>query len=372
MASILSECTNNRDNNFNLLRFIAAFLVLFSHSYALSIGDSQAEPLRSSIGMSLGNIAVDIFFITSGFLIASSFFMRNNIVAFIWARILRIYPALIVCVVFCVFVVGLIFTKRPPLEYLTHPHIYKFLISNITVLYKLEATLPSVFHDVPYKYFVNGSLWTLPFEIKMYALLAIIGSSFIWLQKRTTKSLVKILMFSIALISMTLNILNKLYTFMPITFLELFSMFFVGAAFYVCRNKVILSSKLFITLLMALLLSAFNKELFLVFFSLFLPYLVFYIAYIPSGKIRGFNKYGDYSYGIYIYAFPVQQSIAAIIPNVSVSNMVLLSFMGTFILAFLSWHFIEKKVLKYKMNYIFVEKTLNYMLPIHKFHYKKK
>lgn len=108
-----------------------------------------------------------------------------------------------------------------------------------------------------------------------------------------------------------------------------------------------------------LLLSIFNKDLFFVVYTLSLPYMIFYLAYVPKGKIRSFNKVGDYSYGIYIYAFPVQQSIAAaIFPGISVANMVLGSFAVTFVLAFLSWHFIEKKFLKMKDHYIVFQKTL--------------
>lgn len=107
MGTVLSEYTNNRDNNFNLIRFIAASLVLYTHSYALVIGTGDAEPLRNSIGMTWGSIAVDVFFVISGFLIASSFFERNNIVAFVWARILRIYPALIVAIIFCVLIINI-------------------------------------------------------------------------------------------------------------------------------------------------------------------------------------------------------------------------------------------------------------------------
>jgi peptidoglycan/LPS O-acetylase OafA/YrhL len=101
-----------------------------------------------------------------------------------------------------------------------------------------------------------------------------------------------------------------------------------------------------------------QKQMFFVGYSILLPYLVFYIAYIPGGRIRNFNKAGDYSYGIYIYAFPVQQSIAELIPNISVFGMVCLSFIITFILAYFSWHFVEKKFLKMKRTSVVLEKML--------------
>lgn len=104
MGNLISKYTKSRNNNYNLIRFLAATLVLFTHSFALTFGSGTAEPLRNTLGITWGTIAVDVFFVTSGFLIASSFFQRNNVTAFVWARILRIYPALIVALLFCVFV----------------------------------------------------------------------------------------------------------------------------------------------------------------------------------------------------------------------------------------------------------------------------
>ena len=80
----------------------------------------------------------------------------------------------------------------------------------------------------------------------------------------------------------------------------------------------------------------------------FIPYIVFYLAYIPKGRIRKFNTIGDYSYGIYIYAFPVQQSIIALFPYVKVYQMVILSLIVTLFLAYLSWQLVEEKAVDLK------------------------
>jgi peptidoglycan/LPS O-acetylase OafA/YrhL len=82
MSSLLSSYANSRDNNFNLVRFIAATLVLFSHSFAIAYGSTDAEPLSNIVGMTRGNVAVDVFFVTSGFLITISCFARNNLLVF--------------------------------------------------------------------------------------------------------------------------------------------------------------------------------------------------------------------------------------------------------------------------------------------------
>ena len=135
-------------------------------------------------------------------------------------------------------------------------------------------------------------------------------------------------------------------------------MFFVGATIYAWKDKIYLSSSLMFILTFLLLFSAFNKDSFYITYYLTLPYITLYLAYVPSGQIRKFNKYGDYSYGIYIYAFPIQQSLAQIIPKISVSLMTLLTFILTIILAALSWHLIENRFLKFKGSYIIFEKYI--------------
>lgn len=361
MSAVLAEYTDNRDNNFNLIRFVAASMVLFSHSYPLALGTGDTEPLKRLLGMTWGTVSVDVFFITSGFLVANSLFQRNNILAFTWARVLRIYPALIVAIIFCVFVVGLAFTTNTPAEFLSDPQTHDFFLKNITLFSGVEYELPGVFLDLPYKNAINGSLWTLPYEVKMYFYLTVIGSALVYLHKRTGKNILTIVFLGIAITSVVVSIANHFYPFVPVSFTRLFAMFFVGTAFFICRHNILLSKKLFLLFLTPLLLSIFHKDLFFVAYSIFLPYLVFYIAYVPSGVIRNFNKTGDYSYGIYIYAFPVQQSMAAIIPDISVSTMILLAFPVTFMLSFLSWHLVEKRALKRKNFYVVLEKWLRHI-----------
>jgi len=359
MGSLLSTYTTSRDNNFNLVRFIAALLVLYSHSFALAIGSGDAEPLRALIGMTWGSIAVDIFFITSGFLITSSYIARNNLIAFVWARILRIYPGLITAVIFCVFIVGLFFTTLNTWEYILNIQTHKFILKNTVLFFGVEYQLPGVFQDNPYKYAVNGSLWTLPYEVKMYAILAFILSIIMYLRKHSTFLTIKNILFSIVLFSFVLHISNHFELLsLPDNFTKLFYMFFIGSAFYVWKNRIRLSSGLFFIALLLLLASAVNKDVFFVFYSLLLPYLIFYIAYVPSGYVRKFNQIGDYSYGIYIYAFPVQQSMAALIPNISVDTMIIYSLTITLILSVTSWYLIEKRFLKMKGSYIFIEEFM--------------
>jgi peptidoglycan/LPS O-acetylase OafA/YrhL len=127
-------------------------------------------------------------------------------------------------------------------------------------------------------------------------------------------------------------------------------MFFTGATFYVLKEHITLSRRVFLVALAALLLSAFHREVFYVVYNIVLAYILFWIAYVPGGFIRAFNRLGDYSYGTYIYAFPVTQSFLALMPGVRVPVLILLSAVVTLTLASLSWHLIEKRALSLKAS----------------------
>ena len=340
---------------------MAALFVLYTHAFSLTTGKASSEPLRVLLGMSLGDIAVDIFFITSGFLITSSYLNRGNIIAFAWARILRIYPGLIVAVLFCVFVVGLWFTSLDTLDYLSHPETYKYLIKNITLLGGVEHYLPGVFTDIPWKGVVNGSLWTLPYEIKMYILLATFLFFTLCISKYVKIISLKNVFLFLAVLSMVLHIWNVIDPFWEgnrESYIRLFSMFFMGASFYIWKEYIVLSYKWFVIGTGLFLVSMLSQNIFIIVYSISLPYIIFFIAYVPSGFIRRFNTFGDYSYGMYIYAFPVLQLLVALNPNISVMMILIYSFIITLILAILSWNFVEKKFLKLKDNYGFIENII--------------
>tara|TARA_Y100000296_G_C5178082_1_gene261373 strand:- start:561 stop:1667 length:1107 start_codon:yes stop_codon:yes gene_type:complete len=354
----LSHYANDRDNNFNLMRFIAATLVLISHSFALALGSSEFEPMKTTLNITWGSIAVDIFFITSGFLIAKSFIFSKNILSFAWARLIRIYPGLIVVIALTVFVLGPVFTELTITDYFSQKQTLKYLIKNTLLIFGIEYNLPGVFLNNPSGPAINGSLWTLPYEVKMYALLAIALIVSRSLGNKVINFKGKYFILLLAFIAFNSHIANSFFDFSQSNFLRLFTMFFVGSAFYFYKDKILLSSKLALILFIAVMIAPFNKEAFYIVYCFALPYLVFYLAYIPRGKIRAFNNFGDYSYGIYIYAFPVQQVVAALITNVSVVEMIVISFFVTLFLAALSWHLIEKHSLKLKRNPFFLKLKL--------------
>jgi peptidoglycan/LPS O-acetylase OafA/YrhL len=349
----LAECAGNTDNNFHLLRILAAFAVLVTHSFALSTGSADAEPFRQSMGMTMGSVAVDIFFIVSGFLVTGSLLKTRSAIAFFWARVLRIYPALVVMLVLLVFVLGPLFTTLPLASYFAAPRTYSYFVKCATLVWGVNWTLPGVFHFNPAKDAVNGSLWTMPHEIHMYGILLVTWIALGWRGAER----VKLFQFAI-LTAMTSSgmILVGGHLLLNIEiegwFMKLFFMFFTGAGFYVLRERITLRRSIFWIFVVGLVVSGLvSRQLFFVVYVLTIAYIVFYVVYVPVGTIRRYNRLGDYPYGMYIYAFPIQQTVAACIPGVSVPGMVVLSTIGTLFMAVLSWHLLEKRALKLRARF---------------------
>lgn len=326
---------------------MAAFAVLVSHSYALSAPGTE-EPLAHALGVSFGSTAVDIFFLTSGFLVTASLLSRQNIAKFVRARILRIFPAMLVMLLITITWLGMFFSTEPLSSYFSSPQTLKYFLKCLTLFSGVEYELPGVFTNNPYKNAVNGSLWTMPYEVKMYAILAIIWSALFFIQSSRAQ-LFKLLVLVCTGISCLWFILAHFGVMKDAGFgLRLFFMFFSGASFYVLKGRIILSRQFFYFFLALLLFSSFSKDVFFIVYNLTLAYLLFAVAYIPAGMIRTYNKLGDYSYGAYIYAFPVQQSTVALMPGISVGYLMLISSTITLALAMLSWHLLEKHALKLK------------------------
>lgn len=340
----LSQYVEGRDNNFNLLRVVAAFLVLFSHSFPLSTGHVDSEPLRQWLGITPGSIAVDIFFVTSGFLVTGSLIKREGVRQFLWARALRIYPALWVAVALTTLAVGACFTSWHPLRFAQSVWTWEHVLRNSTLLFGVSYQLPGAFEHVPYATAVNGSLWTLPYELRMYGLLALL-----WLGVRGLGLPVKNA-FTPVVVAVALAGLCAHLAF-PDPQWEaagLLYMFFVGGALYALRAHVPMSWPIFAVSVALIVLSAWATVGFVWAYALLLPYVVMFLALVPAGPIRRFNRLGDYSYGIYVYAFPVQQATMALRPGTGQMELLALSSAITLVLAVASWHWIEKRALALK------------------------
>jgi len=352
---VLSDYSGGRNNNFNLIRFVAAMAVLVSHGFALTTGDESIEPFRKHLNMTVGGMAVDVFFLTSGFLVTASLLTRKNAFEFVCARALRIYPALWTMLILTVLLLGSSVTTLALPSYLVSPQVWSYLGHGATLLAGVKSELPGVFDANPIASGINGSLWTLPYEIGMYGILLagwLIAGIF---GRRRAGLLEAAILATAALAGLYVLIgyfrhgppedfeLHRTYRLSSLLF-----MFFCGGSFYVLRDRIRMSSKLFGGLLAVLLASAVNKHSFHAAYILCIPYLLFYIAYVPAGLIRAFNKLGDYSYGIYIYAFPVHQAVVYLLPGSSILASTLACALITLLLSVASWHLIEESALDFK------------------------
>lgn len=350
----LEERSLGKDNNLNLVRFCAAFAVLVSHAFVLSSGQVADEPLRQSLGMSLGDISVDVFFAVSGFLVSRSLVQRESGIEFIWARCLRIYPALLAMMALCLLVVAPIYGELPNREFFTHHGTSHFIYRNITLLFGAELSLPGVFDSVPWKWILNGSLWTMTYELRMY--LCLVGLWWLLLPLGVHKAkafriacvVVAMAAFGWQFWTLLFSPANELGLFDPVP--RLILMFFSGAAWWAVSPYLNLDGRfVLLGFLPTVFLQAIGAtSLFHLAYGLWIPYLVWWLAFVPTGRIREFNRLGDSSFGIYIYAFPIQQMWVHSFPQSGPYAMIAGAGTAVILLGFLSWHFLEKRALSLK------------------------
>ncbi|MCQ2033203.1 acyltransferase family protein [Stutzerimonas kunmingensis] len=331
---------HTRENNFDFLRFFAAALVLFAHSYPL-VGRRGDEPLTLLTGYEKGgSIAVGIFFVMSGYLITSSWLASSSPKSFLIKRALRIFPALIVAVLLSVFVIGPLVTQFDLARYLAADGTWTYL-QNILLVTRYE--LPGVFTGNVYPDVVNGSLWTLPLEVLMYIGVMILGLTG-FLKRR-------LIFLPIAVLAIGhFWLLGKLgiESYFIKNIFKLGLLYYSGSALFLYRDDIPWRGWI-AALLFAALVATFRTDIGPLVYFIALPYLVLYLAYAPLPLISRFGKYGDFSYGLYIYAFPFQQlTIYLFGPQVGVLGLTLIAFVPTLILAALSWHLIEAPAMKLK------------------------
>ena len=338
-------------NNFDFLRFVAATLVVFSHCYPLS--GSAVEPFVKFTGIETGGaIAVGIFFVISGFLIASSYQAQPKARIFFWKRSLRIFPAFWGSVLFCALIVGPLFTVLPLGDYFSSHEFWQFLRN--ARLFVLHLLLPGVFENNPNPA-VNGSWWTLPMEFSMYIFLFIAGKGGV-----LTRKWLWVIVMGLFTWHLLIPPDTKAHFFhMPLFhFSRNSALFFAGSLLFHYRYVLERQRPWYAFGLAGLsfllfrdfhgLSASYPLVDYLIFYAYF-PYLVIYFALHSIPFIRDWARFGDFSYGIYLYAFPVQQSLVYLHWAQGSTVMLFAASMAIILpLAAASWHFIEKPALRCK------------------------
>lgn len=340
----VAERCDGRDNNFNLIRLLAAGAVLVSHATPITLGPLPPEPLEPLIGRSLGWAAVAVFFCISGFLIARSFERAPGVETWAAARIMRLFPGLLAATVLCAFALGPLVTTLPAETYFSDPAVWTYAPRNLALV-SLQYELPGVFDAAPYPGAVNGSLWTLVHEVACYMGVLAMGLAGALRDRRRAAVAVglwALVYLGLGASGMAAQIHPKLA---PLR--ELSLPYMLGVICCIWRDRIPLDWRLAGLLVVPAMLAApFGAGLFEPLLILALVYAVFCAAWLPRGALLRFNRLGDYSYGLYIYAFPTQQAAVHLFGPMSPLENVAIALPVTLLLSVLSWRLVEKPALE--------------------------
>lgn len=328
----------SRDNNINFLRFIAASLVIWFHMASL-----LAIPEPYIMGQGLGPIAVNIFFVLSGYLIAKSWTRSSSFGSYLIRRIARIFPGLAVVILLSVFVMGPIVTSLPLGDYFADAGTWKYL--SLIVLAPIGNVLPGVFDANPLPYAVNGSLWTLRYEFLAYLLTPLLYAA--------TKKLCggRKLVFAVVLAVLVLVHFLSYSGLYPLpkvldNLFRLFAYYMAGVAVLELGLDKYCDSQFAVVALLVIIVFRDQVGIFssLIMFVCVCTFTLGF-SLTSNPRFAPCFKKNDYSYGIYIYAFPIQQCVVwlggASLPCAYLSCSVI-SFGITLLFAIASWFLVEK------------------------------
>ena len=328
-----------RDNNFDLLRLLAAICVIFSHCFLIAEGSDAHEPLilltgRQSI---LGLAGVFVFFTISGFLVTQSFEATGSPLRFLAKRALRIFPGLFAALVTAGFALGSLVTTLPLGAYFRRPEIYGYVVGNALLNVGIHELPGVMFVDNPVGLEINGSLWSLRYEFMMYLMVLGLGAL------RLLRLPVLLALLALGLACLQFDALDFLGTWG-----WLLGFFAVGMVLYKLRHTRIFDGRLAALALGGLALSVPLRQ-FIPLFPLFGGYLAIYLALERRLPVIPAARFGDLSYGLYIYGWPVTATVMyATGGTLSWQRLFLLSLPVALGVAWLSWRFVEEPFLRLK------------------------
>lgn len=320
-------------NNFDFLRVVFAFTVAFAHLIELS----QVEIFQAYKGLFNSRLAIDGFFVISGFLIAKSYENSSSIKSYIYKRIRRIVPAYLFVILFCALFFCFISTKSIG-DYFLNVQLWKYLLANLTFQNYIEPSLPGVFEG-NYISVVNGALWTIKIEEAFYLLIPV----FYWItkSKKSKTHVFGIIVYLVSIIYFNYFVHIDMYRIakqLP----GALAFFMTGIVLYKNFDFFIIWKHHFIIPCLLIFIIehyVFNTHLLKPFAY---GFMVFYMAYNLKW-LNYFGKYGDITYGVYIYHFPIIQ-VFVYFGFFNTYNPLLVSvilLMIVVILSTLSWHFLE-------------------------------
>lgn len=320
-----------RNNNLNLLRLVAALAVMVSHAWPMVYGAGTPEPWEESTGLTLGTVAVMAFFGLSGFLLAGSWSRRPRPLAFAVRRARRILPGLWAMLLFTTAILGYVAGEFDFRAFLGDPGMWRFLARNATLM-PVEPHLPGVFEGNPYPA-VAGSIWTLHYEALCYLGLVIAGWLCLLTRRRGALLAALAAIASVGGAGIHPRLDSMLLLGLPFAF---------GVAAWCWRDRLALSWPIFAGLVGLAALTR-GTGLQPVASSLAIVYATLFAGFRPCRWARSWNRAGDYSYGAYLYAFPIQGLVQWGWQPQTPGMHIALSILPVAVAAILSWHLIEAR-----------------------------
>jgi peptidoglycan/LPS O-acetylase OafA/YrhL len=333
-----------KSNSIGFLRLLFALVVVWSHAY--SIGGLGADPIvwLTRGVQSAGTLAVGGFFVLSGFLIARSYENARSLAIFLWHRFLRIFPGYWVCLALTAFVIVpvMLYARHDSMtaEYFHNSLTY---VARNALLINVQLTVGSVIKDLPEANTINGSLWTLPVEFACYLLIGAFGVVGL-LGKSARLEIFALLGCLFAIAFCDIRGINPGTP--TLQALALFAYFLAGACLYTNRKIVPIRPWLAVAALLGAAISLYVDPAGVT-LILFVSYLVLYVS--GTALCLNFDRTVDLSYGVYIYAFPVQQLLVTMgVERAGFLGFFFLTLAVTIPTAFLSWILVEKPCLSLK------------------------
>ncbi len=333
--------TLSRENNFNLLRFLLASVVILSHAPEIVDGNADRELLFRAFGtLTFGAFAVDGFFLLSGYLILLSWLNKPAWGPYLRRRIFRIYPGFLMACLLCVAVVGPL-GARSVRDYVSGFDLVRFVPS--LGLLKLVG-YPAVFDGQPFPD-LNGSLWTIAYEFRCYLavpLLCILGFArqrWLWLGLSAVMlglSTQPELVGKISLGPATALVGE------PVEIVRLAAFFLSGGCFLLFRDKIRYTPLLAGLAAVGWFAAMFFPATANIGMAIGLGYVLFFIGFARVPAIAAFGRLPDVSYGVYLYAWPIKKLILWYWPGLSPWLVFALAWPLSIVAGYLSFRFIER------------------------------
>ncbi|MAC90725.1 acyltransferase [Maricaulis sp.] len=337
----LGQAYSGRDNRFTLIRLVLASMVMLEHIFVVVRGP-DAAPAIAVHGWSIGYLAVNGFFILSGFLIADSLERRQDLKAFLVSRSLRIWPALIVLGGAATLFFGPVFTSLPIEAYLTSPQTWLYPL-HVLLFADTSAGPAGVYADVPAAGEFSATLWTLRYEVLAYAGLALVFfTRFAW----KTHWLIGLFLGATVASWLVSDYVSEAPA-MVSSLGRFGSAFLLGVITYRLRAQLPLSLLGVLIFLLAALAfgSAQPAEWF---WNFALASAIFWIGLIQLDKIPTASGMPDWSYGIYIWHYPLMQAVMFFDERATPLSVGFIAVPITLLVSAFSWSFFEKPALSLK------------------------